>query len=74
LFFLSWTIGRIGSYNCTHPVVSDALWLSFCEEVGIFKTTEGNGLKLHTLIWEHNRLVSKAHNSNIDFDRIMVHF
>jgi hypothetical protein len=51
---------------CTHPDVSVTVWLSFCVQVGFSKTTVGNGLKLHTHIWEHNwmsMLIMPVHRS-----------
>jgi hypothetical protein len=46
-------------------------WLSFCVQFGMSETTEKNRLKLYTLFWD-TRSVSKAHNSYMDFDRIMA--
>jgi hypothetical protein len=45
--------------------------------VGISKTVKGNGLKLYTLIWEHNRSHLGGHyprpiTLNMDFDSIMA--
>jgi hypothetical protein len=42
--------------------------------VGFSNTTEGNGLKLNSLIWKYNRSLSKAYNKNMDFDRNMALF
>jgi hypothetical protein len=59
--------------RCTHLGLGTIL--KFWVHVGISKITEGNGLKHHTLISDHNRsLLSKAHNIYIDFDRIMAIF
>jgi hypothetical protein len=42
-------------------------------QVGFYKTIEINQLKCHTHILEHKWWsLSKAHNSYIDFDRIMA--
>jgi hypothetical protein len=65
---------NIESY-CTHPSIDVTLWLSICVQVFIFNTPEGNGLKLHTYIWKHHRrLLYKAYNSYLDFDKIMTPF
>jgi hypothetical protein len=49
LDFFAGLLKKRDSY-CAYPSVGATLWLSFCMQVGISKTTEGNGLKLHILI------------------------
>jgi hypothetical protein len=54
----------------------DFLGYSFTCNIRLhFKITEGIHLKLNSLLQDHNqRSLSKAHNSSIDFDRIIVLF
>jgi hypothetical protein len=65
----------VQAFVLTMTLVSTSHFVAFLVQVAITKITKGNELEHHTLIWEHNRRsLSKASDSNMDFDRIIALF